>query len=590
MSQEILILQAIGLYASGNMNEAEKLFRQVVAFEPTSAQALYFLGLIAMAKGIYEEACHLLYQATSLDPKNQDYSYSLAVALQEDGKIDEAIDIYKKLPEMAESWNNLGNIYMSDGNYEKALECFDNSLKINNKMVWSLTNKAILLRLNSNLKSAKEQLRIALQEDENFVPALYQLSICYREEGDFSKALETIQKALCLENVPDFVYVEYGKILKNLKKENEALDAFEKAIEANRFCQDAYFEKAVILSKQNKFNEAENAYRDLLRINPNNESAYNNLGTLLYKLGRVNEALEMYRQVVILNPNDMTGCFNLAVALEDLEEYEEAAGLYFNILSHHKLEDNVHIRLSSVLPKLYEKDKDLALRYSDGWVKNFPQNAFALHTFAALSQNADDKENDLKYARKLYDEFALTYEDKMKELACLIPSKMAELVKENHFKNALDLGCGTGLSGVAFHHLCDKLTGVDLSEKMLDKAKQKQVYDDLILADIDSFLKKENTKFDLIIAADVFCYINDLSEIFKEVYKVLNAGGMFIFTTEKSEKEPVQITSSGRYQHAISYIEEKLKQAGFNNITLHETPLRKEGFGECEGNIFVAKK
>ena len=590
MTQEVLITQAIEQYARGNIDKAEALFRQVHAFEPLNAQAIYFLGLIASTKGILDEACRLLYQATMLEPKNQDYAYSLAVALQEDGKTKEAIDIYEKLPQMAESWNNLGNIHMTDGDFDKALTCFDKALSIDPKMVWSMVNKAILLRTKSDFAAAEKQLQKALEVNAKFIPALYQLSICYRLGGKLTEALNTIQKALILENVPDFVYVEYGKILTALDNKDKALEAFSRAIEINRFCQDAYFEKAVILASQNKTDEAENAYRDLLRINPNNESAYNNLGTLLYQLGRVNEALEMYRQVVILNPNDMTGCFNLAVALEDLEEYAEAAGLYFNILSHHELESIAHIRLSSVLPKLFEKDKALALRYCEGWVKNFPENPFALHTLAGLSQTADKKENDLKYTQTLYDEFALTYEDKMQELSCLIPSKMADLVKEKHFKKALDLGCGTGLSGVAFHSLCDKLTGVDLSQKMLEKAKEKQVYDDLILSDIESYLKTKKAKYDLIIAADVFCYINELSEIFKEVYETLNAGGTFIFTTEKSQKKSTQITPFGRYQHSTFYVEEGLKQAGFSFITTHNAPLRKEGFGTCEGNIFVAGK
>ena len=146
MSQEILTTQAIGKYASGNIDEAEALFRQVLDFDPLNAQALYFLGLIASTKGILDEACQLLYHATSLEPKNQDYSYSLAVALQENGKTKEAIDIYEKLPQMAESWNNLGNIYMSEGDFDKAFACFDKSLMINPKMIWSMVNKAICSR------------------------------------------------------------------------------------------------------------------------------------------------------------------------------------------------------------------------------------------------------------------------------------------------------------------------------------------------------------------------------------------------------------------------------------------------------------
>ena len=325
MPQDMLINQAISLYAQGNLNEAEDLFRQILSSDPTCGSSLYFLGLIAATKGIYDEASQLLYRATLIEPKNTDYAYSLATVLQENGKTKEAIEIYEKLPDMPEGWNNLGNIYMSENNFEKALECFDEALKRDPKMVWAMVNKSILLRSQGNTKAAEKMLKMALEIDENFMPALYQLSICYREQGNNQQALLVIKKALSLKNIPDFVYVEYGKVLCLINQKTEALTAFDKAIEINRFCQDAYFEKAVILEKDNP-DEAEKVYRDLLRINPNNIATYNNLGSLLYQMNRTNEALEMYRQVVILNPNDMVGCFNLAVALEDLEEYAEAAG------------------------------------------------------------------------------------------------------------------------------------------------------------------------------------------------------------------------------------------------------------------------
>ena len=589
MPQDILIKDAINLYAQGNLNESETLFRQILFSDPVNSQALYFLGLIAATKGIYDEASQLLYRATLIEPKNTDYLYSLATVLQESGKTKEAIEMYEKLPEMPESWNNLGNIYMADDDLKKALKCFDEALQRDPKMLWAMVNKSILLRMQNDITSAKKILHEALKIDGKFIPTLYQLSVCYRQESKFEKALQTIQNALQFNNIPDFVYVEYGKVLCLLNQKKEALAAFDKAIEINRFCQDAYFEKALILENENK-SEAEKVYRDLLRINPNNIAAYNNLGSLLYRMNRTNEALEMYRQVVILNPNDMAGCFNLAVALEDLEEYAEAAGLYFNVLSHHQFEEQTHIRLSALLPKLFEQDKDLALRYAEGWVKNFPQNTWALHTSAALSEKPDDIKNDLAYAQNLYDHFAETYEDKMHELTCEVPQKIGEIIGKNHYQTALDLGCGTGLCGVVLKPLCDSLDGVDISKEMVKIAEQKNIYAHLYQSDIKTFLSDTKQKYDLIVASDVFCYINYLSEIIKEIHKVLKTGGTFIFTTEKSENKATQMTHSGRYQHAPALVESELKNAGFKTVNITETPLRKEGAGECQGNIFVVEK
>ncbi len=59
---------------------------------------------------------------------------------------------------------------------------------------------------------------------------------------------------------------------------------------------------------------------------------------------------------------------------------------------------------------------------------------------------------------------------------------------EQPVRRGLDLGCGTGLSGAAFRGMVDVLTGIDLSTKMIARAKAKGIYDDLVHVDISSFL------------------------------------------------------------------------------------------------------
>ena len=128
MSMEIILNQAINLYIQGELDEAERLFRQVYLDDQDSSDALYFLGLIALSKGITEEAVDFLYKAVSLCPHNEDYQYSYGVALQEKGWLDQAIDVYKKIPHLAQVQNNLGNIYLAKNDFDKALEHFEKAI------------------------------------------------------------------------------------------------------------------------------------------------------------------------------------------------------------------------------------------------------------------------------------------------------------------------------------------------------------------------------------------------------------------------------------------------------------------------------
>ena len=80
--------------------------------------------------------------------------------------------------------------------------------------------------------------------------------------------------------------------------------------------------------------------------------------------------------------------------------------------------------------------------------------------------------------------------------------------------------------------MVDVLIGIDLSEKMIRQAKEKNVYDELIVSDLANGLKILKTNFDLFISADVFAYIGDLASLFDSVKKHANNESLFIFSTE----------------------------------------------------------
>ncbi len=590
MNQNLLLSNAINLYAAGQLDEAEKAFRQVLNLSPALPQALYFLGLIALSKGIFDEACQLLYQSTLADPKNKDFQYSLAVALQESGKLNEALAIYEKIADMPESQNNMGNIYRQMGQLDKSRTAFDKAIQINPDMVLAYVNKALLERQQNNLNQAENLLAEALKIDPNSVQALYQTSVQNRLNNNINSSLQYIEKAIKIANNIDFLFVEYGKVLNLLGQKNDALAAFEKAIAVNRFCTDAYFEKAMLLENENP-DLAEQAYRDVLRTDVNNVAAYNNLGALLYRQNRVMEALEMYRNVFIIDPTDTKAAFNLAIALEDLGNFEEAAGLYFKVLGQKQLQSIIHLRLANMLPKWFETDPKTALLYASGWVKNFPDNPLAIHTNNALNGQSSETDIDFAYTQTFYDAFADTYDEKMQILNCQIPQLIAQKTSGKTFENVLDLGCGTGLSGALLRTGSKHLTGVDMSQKMIQKAEKKHIYDALFTMDILDYLQTTSQAFDLIVAADVFCYINKLDDIIKEAHKDLTSRGTFIFTVEKAPNpDQIILQPNGRYQHGFDIINSALKNAGFAEITAQEVTLRQENKAPCQGYLFMAQK
>ena len=164
------------------------------------------------------------------------------------------------------------------------------------------------------------------------------------------------------------------------------------------------------------------------------------------------------------------------------------------------------------------------------------------------------------------------------------------LIKPNDNKtlgSVLDLGCGTGLLGLEIKNHCSKLEGIDLSNKMLAIAKQKNVYDKLSQFDIVEYLSSMPLGFDYYIALDVFIYVGELTEIFRLIKSRNKKPGHLVFSTEHTEKDGYHLLRTSRYSHSKSYIESLCKKFDYNISHFSTNHLRKEKGEFLTGGIYV---
>ena len=117
---------------------------------------------------------------------------------------------------------------------------------------------------------------------------------------------------------------------------------------------------------------------------------------------------------------------------------------------------------------------------------------------------------------------------------------------------------------------------VDLSKKMLEIAKSRNVYDKLDHVDIVGYLSNAELDFDYFIATDVFIYVGDLSEVFRLIKVRNKKPGKLIFSTEHTLRDGFFLEKSGRYSHSKSYIEALCKKYRFSINHFSTADLRKE--------------
>jgi len=154
----------------------------------------------------------------------------------------------------------------------------------------------------------------------------------------------------------------------------------------------------------------------------------------------------------------------------------------------------------------------------------------------------------------------------------------------------LDLGCGTGLSGVAFRDCVNYLEGVDLSPEMVDKAEQRGCYDKLSVNELERNLFQQTKQFDLVIACDVFVYIGDLDSVFAAVRKVISTSGIFAFSTElldATHEKGFILQPTARFAHTMNYLEDLCTRHEYTILSADIETIRRNKGKDIKGVLAI---
>src|SRR5690606_29735823 len=150
------------------------------------------------------------------------------------------------------------------------------------------------------------------------------------------------------------------------------------------------------------------------------------------------------------------------------------------------------------------------------------------------------------------------------------------------FKRMLDLGCGTGLTGGTLRDMVDDMTGIDISENMVEIAHDKDIYETLYVAEAEDFLEdNDDAPFDLVTATDVLPYLGALEPLFFGTAENMVAGGIFIFSSETDLDEVMagrsfMVGKNQRFLHSRNYVIERLASTGYDLIDICDINVRMQ--------------
>jgi len=155
----------------------------------------------------------------------------------------------------------------------------------------------------------------------------------------------------------------------------------------------------------------------------------------------------------------------------------------------------------------------------------------------------------------------------------------------------LDLGCGTGLMATHLVRPGRVIDGVDLSPRMLERARAKRLYNQLHTAELIEFLRATREDWDLVVATDVYIYLPDAAASFPLTLAHLTPGGCIAFSIETSVGDATELLAqTGRYRQAPARITRELIDAGFVDIAQEPVVLRLESGKPVAGALFLARR
>lgn len=405
---------------------------------------------------------------------------------------------------------------------------------------------AILLQKNGQLAEAREVYDRILEVAPDDADALHYAGILAHQQGRNDEAVALIQRSLAI--APDRA--------------------------------DCFSNLGIVLKAQGQVDEAVAAYRRAIAIDPEHPNAHNNLGVLLKAQGNVADAEEAYRAAIRLNPGHIDAYHNLGILLAGQKRTREAVLCYCKVTTLSPKHQEARRLLALAHCTLGQRDK--AVEIYEAWLADEPDNPIPRHMLAACSGEEVPVRASDAFVEKTFDGFAASFDAKLAQLSYRAPSLVGALLSDSGLaaakdRDVLDAGCGTGLCGPLVAPYAHRLTGVDLSARMLDGARGRQVYDELIKAELTAYLQDHEAAFDVIVSADTLVYFGVLDEVIAAASRALRPGGLLIFTVEESAADAGDfcIETHGRYAHAAHYVDRVLRRVHLDP-TMVRADLRME--------------
>lgn len=311
---------AVQYQQAGYLPQAEMIGHQIVEADPSHADALHLLGMIAFQSGMHLRAVEYLARAVEVQPANHLFHTHLAEAYLAQNRLAEAVDhllaalrlnpdpaLIQRALAVAIQCHQAGNIHQAEPIYQEVL-------KADPKNADALHLLGVVAHQVGQHDVAVQYIRQALEQQPTNAAIHSNLSEVYRNMRLFELAAKHGEEALRLQ--PDFhaALNNLGEAYRGLSRHEDAVACHQAALRVDPNSAQSHYNLANVLWELGRTAEAIEHYQTTLRLQPAAPEVYNNLGLALQSQGRAGEAIAHYHEAMRLKPDLLEVHYNLGLA------------------------------------------------------------------------------------------------------------------------------------------------------------------------------------------------------------------------------------------------------------------------------------
>lgn len=360
-----LFERAFGAHRSGDLNCAESLYQQILSAEPENVHVAHLLGVIALQKGEFQQACELIEAAIDRDPVHAPFHCNLGEAYRLLGELDKAEKCFlaalEREPGYPQALTNLGTTLHQRGHYAQAATRFQQLLDTAGPSADSYNDLGLAQLASGAVDEAVSSFRKAVELNPHYPAANNNLSAALLEKNDFEAAATLLDDVVGTN--PGFAdaWCNLARARLGQSKHKAAEECALRAIELNSEQAKFHFVLGMVLGDAGRTAEAESAFMRSLELAPEEAATHRALGSVLVRMGRFAQGAASLRSAIALDPDQTLAYEELSkvhtYCIDDLPEIERLEQLAEHLSADTLKRASLEFALAKMLEDCNEFDR-----------------------------------------------------------------------------------------------------------------------------------------------------------------------------------------------------------------------------------------